>query len=67
MIADAQNSQLPESWTIEQRPDGTLLVRVPSRRPYVPPLPDAVFTFRAGDPQFDFWNDQFARQGTGQS
>ena len=61
MIADAQNS-VPDAWQIMRRADGALLVRVPSRRDQSPPLPDAVFTFRDGDPQFDFWHEQLVRQ-----
>jgi hypothetical protein len=62
MLADADNSQLPDSWTVERRPDGAVLVRVPPRSQTAPPLPDAVFTFRSGDPQFDFWAGQVAQQ-----
>ncbi len=60
MIADASNSVLDCS--IERRADGVLLVRVPSRRDSSQPLPDAVFTFRAGDPQYDYWQQRFAHQ-----
>jgi hypothetical protein len=62
MLADADHSQLPDSWIVERRPDGTVLVRVPPRCQTEPPLPDAVSTFRAGDPQFDFWAHQLAQQ-----
>jgi hypothetical protein len=62
MFADADQSQLPDSWTVQRRPDGAVLVRVPPSRQTAPPLPDAVFTFRAGDPQFDFWAGQVAEQ-----
>jgi hypothetical protein len=65
MIADAKNSER-ESWPVERRSDGALLVRVPSRRDQCPPLPDAVFTFRDGDPQFDFWHGQLAQREAGQ-
>jgi hypothetical protein len=52
---------IPESCAIEARRNGVLLVRVPSRRePGI--LPDAVFTFRVGDPQYEFWASQFERQ-----
>ena len=63
MIADPQNSG-PDACQLERRADGAVLVRVPSRRDQNPPLPDAVFTFRDGDPQFDFWHGQLARQET---
>ena len=62
MLADANHSQLPDAWTLERRSDGAVLVRVPPRRQQVPPLPDAVFTFREGDPQFDFWHGQMIEQ-----
>lgn len=49
---------------IERGPNGTILVRVPSRSigGYQPP--DAVFTFRCGDPQFEYWMTQLGRQET---
>ena len=34
----------------------------PPRRDRTPPLPDAVFTFRAGDPQFDYWHQRWTSQ-----
>ena len=49
-----------ENWLIERRPDGALLVRVPSTGSYGNRLPDAVFTFRAGEPQYDYWRRQIA-------
>ncbi len=47
---------------IERGPNGTILVRVPSRPigGYQPP--DAVFTFRCGDPQFEYWMVQLGHQ-----
>jgi len=62
MLADAQQSPLPDSCILQRRSDGAVLVRVPSRHRGAAPLPDAVFTFRAGDPQFDFWHQQLAQQ-----
>ena len=44
-----------ESLDVERRADGALLVRVRSRDAAGQPLPDAVFTFRRGDPQYDYW------------
>ena len=61
MIADSQNSNR-ESWLLERRCDGAVLVRIPSRRDQFPPLPDAVFAFRDGDPQFDVWHERLMRQ-----
>jgi hypothetical protein len=43
------------TWDIKRRADGAVLVRVPSRVVEGRALPDAVFTFRAGDPQYSFW------------
>jgi len=43
---------------IERGPNGTILVRVPSRRVGGYQPPDAVFTFRCGDPQFEYWMSQ---------
>lgn len=47
-----------ESWDVERRPDGAVLVRVHSRVMNGRALPDAVFAFRAGDPQFNYWEAQ---------
>jgi len=44
---------------IERRSDGAVLVRVHSRRlAEGVTFPDAVFAFRAGDPQFHYWDQQ---------
>jgi hypothetical protein len=58
MIAEAK--QLDPEYLIERRPNGVLIVRIPSRRDCDNPLPDAVFTFRIGDPQYDYWKRQAA-------
>jgi hypothetical protein len=47
-----------ESWEVERRHDGAVLVRVHSRIVDGRALPDAVFAFRCGDPQFTFWEEQ---------
>jgi hypothetical protein len=53
-----------DSWDVERRSDGAVIVRVQSRAPVEPPLPDAVFTFREGDPQFEYWQERyFERRG----
>jgi hypothetical protein len=44
---------------IERRLDGSLVVRVRSRERADATLPDAVFSFRAGDPQFDLWLQRY--------
>ncbi len=48
-------------WRVERRADGAILVRVPSWDRAGRPLPDAVFSFRSGDPQYLRW-DEFLRQ-----
>ena len=50
-----------KSCDLERRHDGAVLVRVHSR-PLTDGIrfPDAVFAFRAGDPQFHYW-DQLLR------
>lgn len=54
-----------DSWAVERRSDGAVLVRVPSDGTAGVPLPDAVFAFRAGDPQFTFWDEQLRRNEGG--
>src|SRR5687768_1144024 len=51
---------------IERRGDGALLVRVPSNEFDGQRLPDAVFSFRAGDPQFSFWLQRLVEQESAQ-
>ena len=41
-----------------QLSDGAVLVRVRSRDDEGLRAPDAVFAFRAGDPQFLYWNEK---------
>ncbi len=41
--------------SIEKRGDGTIVVRVRSEGPEESRLPDAVFSFRIGDPQYAYW------------
>jgi hypothetical protein len=51
---------------VERRKDGTVLVRVHSSDRHGSPLPDAVFTFRQGDPQYDFWASRIVDRATPQ-
>ena len=44
-----------ERLSIEQRTDGTLVVRVQSEASRTDRLPDARFSFRCGDPQYAYW------------
>jgi hypothetical protein len=48
----------PDCWDVESHDDGKLLVRVHSSDRCGNPLPDAVFTFRRGDPQYEYWARQ---------
>lgn len=50
------------SCDIERRVDGAVVVRVHSRVTGGRALPDAVFAFRAGDPQFSFWEQQLRQR-----
>ena len=44
-----------ERLSIEKRDDGAILVRGKSAGPESARLPDAVFSFRCGDPQYAYW------------
>jgi hypothetical protein len=57
---DAQRME-PQSWDVDQRPDGAVLVRVHSTNRKGQPLPDAVFAFRLGDPQYDYWREKYLK------
>ena len=41
--------------SVEKRSDGAIVVRVRSEGPEESRLPDAVFSFRNGDPQYAYW------------
>ncbi len=45
----------PDQCRLERNRQGAILVRVPSGRTNGQRLPDAVFTFRRGDPQYEYW------------
>ena len=49
-------------WKIERRADGVIVVRVPSEIRNGEALPDAVFSFRSGDPQYKLWEERFRQQ-----
>jgi len=51
-----------DSFDVERRQDGAILVRVHSCNRDGRQLPDAVFTFRMGDPQYDYWKGQLLKQ-----
>lgn len=48
--------------TIQRRADGVLLVRIHSRDAGPATLPDAVFSFRNGDPQYERWQSELQSQ-----
>jgi hypothetical protein len=50
------------SWDIERRGDGAVIVRMHSSDRLGRSLPDAVFTFRTGDPQFSYWEQQWKQK-----
>jgi hypothetical protein len=56
-----------DSWDLQRRSDGAVLVRVHSRDRQGRPLPDAVFSFQFGDPQYDYWERQLRQQMSGPS
>jgi hypothetical protein len=56
----------PESWDAERREDGAVLVRVHSHDDDGELLPDAVFTFNPGDPQYNFWAKKLQERNTSQ-
>lgn len=53
-----------QNWVLERRNDGVILVRVPSQRRHdaAESLPDAVFSFRDGDPQYCIWSQRVAER-----
>jgi len=56
MPPQQEASQIPDDQiSIEQRGDGKIVVRVRSEGPEESRLPDAVFSFRNGDPQYAYW------------
>ena len=44
-----------DSIRVERRADGAVVVRVKSSGAGSERLPDAVFSFRCGDPQYAYW------------
>ena len=57
----------PNTCDVQRRGDGAVLVRVHSSDRQGRQLPDAVFTFRLGDPQYDYWEQKLRRQTAGPS
>jgi len=61
MLTDSDNM-----WKIERRSDGAVVVRVRSAHAADCAIPDAVFAFRQGDPQFIYWDERLRNQENGQ-
>ncbi len=60
MATDTEPMRIPDDrLSIEKRDDGALVVRVQSEGPKESRLPDAVFSFRCGDPQYTYWLGRF--------
>jgi hypothetical protein len=51
-----------DCWDVERRSDGAVVVRVHSRDRVGRPLPDAVFAFRQGDPQYEIWEQRLQQR-----
>jgi hypothetical protein len=47
---------------VEDGQNGVVFVRVHSADRLGRPLPDAVFTFRPGDPQYEFWKQRLSER-----
>ncbi|MFM7243669.1 MAG: hypothetical protein ACKO40_05755 [Planctomycetaceae bacterium] len=62
MASTSESREIPdERIAIERRPDGTVVVRVRSDVAVagIDRVPDAVFSFRCGDPQYSYWLGRF--------
>jgi hypothetical protein len=57
-LPSPQTATAANSCDVECRGDGSVLVRVHSIGRDGRPLPDAVFTFRTGDPQYAYWRNR---------
>ncbi len=56
MPAPSEPAGIPDDrLTIQKRDDGAIVVRVRSAGNERDRLPDAVFSFRCGDPQYAYW------------
>jgi len=56
MTRPQEASPIPDDQiSIEKRDNGTIVVRVRSEGPEESRLPDAVFSFRNGEPQYAYW------------
>jgi hypothetical protein len=48
--------------SVQKRSDGSIVVRIQSAGDEQNRLPDAVFSFRCGDPQYDYWLRRLSKQ-----
>jgi hypothetical protein len=65
MATKSEPATIPDDrLSIEKRSDQSLVVRVRSEGPEGRRLPDAVFSFRCGDPQYSYWLSRFERSPT---
>ena len=63
MPSPSEPSPIPDDRiSVEKRGDGAIVVRVRSEGPEESRLPDAVFSFRNGDPQYAYWLKRFSDQ-----
>ena len=65
MASTSDSREIPdERIAIERRADGTVVVRVRSEATVagIDRVPDAVFSFRCGDPQYAYWLDRVNRR-----
>jgi hypothetical protein len=53
-----------DSYSVARRNDGAVIVRVASRDRGRDTRPDAVFTIRAGDPQYQYWEKVLCQRET---
>ena len=68
MPSPPEASPIPDHrLSIEKRGEGTIVVRVRSEGPEESRLPDAVFSFRNGDPQYAYWLGRLATAPAGKS
>jgi hypothetical protein len=66
MSSPSESSGIPANHVhIEQRGDGAVVVRVRSAGDGDARLPDAVFSFRCGDPQYAYWLSRLKSDGAG--
>ena len=62
LVPPVTEQYAPADWVLERRADGAVLVRVPSLFRGDRTLPEAVFSFRLGDPQYAYWEGELLRR-----